>query len=140
MAMQGRLGDKSQIPADAHGCPACPHPAVGPAIIGAPTVLVNGLPALRVGDMGIHAACCGSNTWVAKKGSSTVLIEFRQAHRMGDEDQHCGGTGFLIMGSSDVLVGDSGSGGGGSTGATMRAAKGSGAPFVPMDCDGQGGG
>ena len=33
MPGQCRLGDKSNVPADAHGCPACPHPAVGPAII-----------------------------------------------------------------------------------------------------------
>ena len=136
--MQGRLGDMSQVPADSHGCPACPHPAVGPAITGAPTVLVNGLPALRVTDTGMHAACCGPNTWVAVKGSPTVLIENQQAHRLGDDDKHCGGMGMLIMGSADVLVGDSASGGGGSTGASMRAAKREGAPFVATDCDGQG--
>lgn len=135
--MQGRLGDKSMVPADAHGCPACPHPAIGPAITGALTVLVNDLPALRVTDTGMHAACCGPNTWVAVKGSPTVLIEYRQAHRLGDDDQHCGGMGTLIMGSPNVLVGDSGSGAGGSTGASMRAAKREGAPFVATDCDGQ---
>ncbi len=136
--MQGRLGDKSQVPADAHGCPACPHPAIGPAITGALTVLVNDLPALRVSDTGIHAACCGPNTWVATKGSPTVLIGYLQAHRLGDDDQHCGGMGFLIEGSPNVLVGDSASGAGGSTGASMRAAKREGAPFVATDCDGQG--
>ena len=109
MPAQGRLGDKSQVPADAHGCPACAHPAIGPAIIGAPTVLVNNRPALRVGDVGVHAACCGPNTWVAVKGSPTVLIEGRQAHRLGDDDQHCGGMGRLIEGSPDVIVGDDGS-------------------------------
>ena len=46
---QARLGDKSQVPADAHGCPACPHPAVGPAIAGSPDVMVNGpSPSLRI--------------------------------------------------------------------------------------------
>ena len=63
MPPQGRLGDKSNVPVDAHGCPACPHPAVGPAIVGSPDVMVNKRPALRVGDKGIHAACCGPNTW-----------------------------------------------------------------------------
>jgi len=105
MPPQGRLGDKSLVPADAHGCPACPHPAVGPAITGSPTVLVNNLPALRVGDSGIHAACCGPNTWVAVQGSATVMIDNMQAHRLGDSDQHCGGMGKLIQGSPDVIVG-----------------------------------
>ena len=105
MPPQGRLGDKSQAPVDAHGCPACPHPVIGPAIKGSPDVLVNGMPALRVGDQGIHAACCGPNVWTALKGSATVLINNMPAHRMGDTDQHCGGVGQLIEGSPDVMVG-----------------------------------
>ena len=46
MPGQGRLGDKSQATVDAHGCPACPHPANGPAVQGSPDVLVNFRPAL----------------------------------------------------------------------------------------------
>ena len=72
MPAQGRLGDKSQVPADAHGCPACAHPAIGPAIIGAPTVLVNNRPALRVGDVGITN---GPGTYVAVTGSSITDAE-----------------------------------------------------------------
>lgn len=105
MPAQGRLGDKSQIPACAHGCPACPHPAIGPAVGGSANVFVNGRPALRVGDPGIHAACCGPNMWSAKSGSGTVKINGKGAHRMGDADQHCGGMGKLIEGSADVNVG-----------------------------------
>ena len=60
MPGQGRLGDLSQIQACAHGCPACPHPAVGPAIIGSPDVNVNKMPALRVDDTGMHAICCNT--------------------------------------------------------------------------------
>lgn len=105
MPPQGRLGDKSQAPVDAHGCPACPHPCVGPAIIGSPDVMVNHRPALRVGDQGIHAACCGPNMWTATTGSATVLINHKPAHRLGDTDTHCGGVGTLIEGSADVLVG-----------------------------------
>ena len=113
MKPQGRLGDKSFVPIDAHGCPACPHPANGPAIQGSPNVLVNGRPAIRVGDNGIHMACCGPNMWKAVSGSATVFINGKPAHRMGDQDRHCGGSGKLIQGSSNVLVGDSGAGGGG---------------------------
>lgn len=105
MPPQGRLGDKSHTPADAHGCPACPHPATGPAVQGSPDVLVNNRPAVRVGDKGIHAVCCGPNMWTATKGSSTVLINNMPAHRKGDMDTHCGGVGQLIEGSEDVLVG-----------------------------------
>lgn len=107
MPGQGRLGDKAQAPPHGHGCPACPHPVTGPAIQGSPDVLVNGLPALRVDDMGIHAACCGPNMWMADKGSSTVFINNKAAHRMGDQTDHCfgSGTGNLIEGSVDVIVG-----------------------------------
>jgi len=105
MPPQGRLGDKSNIPADAHGCPGCPHPAVGPAIQGSPDVNVNSLPALRVDDQGIHAACCGDNMWTAKTGSATVFINNKKAHRMGDQDEHCGGMGQLIEGSNNVITG-----------------------------------
>ena len=105
MPGQGRLGDLSQAPADAHGCLACPHPVTGPAIQGSPNVLVNGRPALRLFDTGIHAACCGPNMWTAVMGSTTVLINKLPAHRMGDMDLHCGGVGKLIEGSPDVIVG-----------------------------------
>lgn len=105
MPLQCRLTDKSFVPADAHGCPACPHPAIGPAIGGSPTVMVNNLPALRVSDPGVHVACCGPNTWVATKGSGTVLINNLPAHRLGDMDMHCGGVGMMVSSSTNVLVG-----------------------------------
>jgi uncharacterized Zn-binding protein involved in type VI secretion len=105
MPAQGRLGDKSQVPADAHGCPACPHPCIGPAIQGSPNVNVNKRPALRVTDQGVHAACCGPNMWKATAGSGTVFINTLPAHRQGDADQHCGGSGKLIEGSDNVMVG-----------------------------------
>jgi uncharacterized Zn-binding protein involved in type VI secretion len=68
-------------------------------------VFVNKKPALRVDDVGIHAACCGPNMWTAKVGSGTVFINDKAAHRKGDMDQHCGGVGKLIVGSPDVIVG-----------------------------------
>jgi uncharacterized Zn-binding protein involved in type VI secretion len=102
----GRLGDKANVALDAHGCPACPHPGIGPAIQGSPDVNVNRRPALRVDDPGVHAACCGKNTWTATKGSLTVFINGKGAHRMGDETRHCGGIGQLVEGSPNVIVGD----------------------------------
>ena len=105
MPPQGRLGDRAFNPADAHGCPACPHPCIGPAVKGSPDVFVNGLMALRVGDPGKHAACCGPNMWNAAKGSLTVFINNLPAHRLGDMTAHCGGVGNLIVGSPNVIVG-----------------------------------
>jgi uncharacterized Zn-binding protein involved in type VI secretion len=113
MPGQGRLGDKANVPLDAHGCPACPHPGIGPAIQGSPDVNVNKRPALRVDDPGMHAACCGTNTWTATVGSQTVFINGKGAHRMGDQNRHCGGMGQLIEGSPNVIVGESSGGGGG---------------------------
>ena len=105
MPPQCRVGDKSMVPADVHGCPACPHPAVGPAIKGSPNVMVNKMPAVRVTDQGKHMACCGPNSWVAAKGSGTVMINKLPAHRLGDMDNHCGGVGQMIQGSTNVMVG-----------------------------------
>jgi uncharacterized Zn-binding protein involved in type VI secretion len=92
-------------PADAHGCPACPHPVVGPGTAGSDNVLTNGLPSLRVGDPGVHAACCGPNSWNAKAGSGTVLINGKPAHRLSDQVKHCGGMGQTITGSPNVETG-----------------------------------
>ena len=126
MPGQGRLGDQAHVDDDAHGCPGCPHPGLGPAIAGSADVFVNGRPALRVGDVGIHAACCGGNQWSADTGSTTVFINGRPAHRIGDDTRHCGGSGSLVEGSGDVIVGGGktrigspadGSGGGATPGA-----------------------
>jgi len=106
MPPQSRLGDMSKVPADAHGCPACPHTAQGAAIQGSPDVNVNKRPALRVTDKGMHVACCGPNMWTAQTGSSTVMINNLPAHRKGDTDMHCGGIGTMQEGSDNVVTGD----------------------------------
>jgi len=103
---QGRVGDHSKVPVDAHGCLSCPHTCVGPAISGSPDVNCNGKPALRVTDPGVHEMCCLSNKWTALTGSGTVFINNLPAHRKEDQDLHCGGVGQLIEGSSNVIVGD----------------------------------
>jgi outer membrane protein OmpA-like peptidoglycan-associated protein len=125
MSAAGRLGDPGQTPLDAHGCPACPHPQpTGPAIIGSPTVFVNKRPALRKDDTGVHAACCGTNTWSATAGSLTVFINERAAHRVNDLQRHCGGVGRLIAGSPNVMIGETTSAGAGGGGASSTAASG----------------
>jgi uncharacterized Zn-binding protein involved in type VI secretion len=102
---QGRVGDKAKIPKDSHGKPCCPHTCEGPATSGSPNVEVNQKQALRVSDPGTHKTCCGANKWNAKNGSSTVFINNLKAHRLGDATKHCGGTGKLIEGSPNVIVG-----------------------------------
>ncbi len=106
MQPQTRVGDRSLVPADGHGKPCCPHECEGPAQAGSPDVYVNNQAAVRVTDWGIHFTCCGANTWFAVEGAETVLINNLRAHRRFDDDQHCGGPGFMIDGSPDVFVGD----------------------------------
>jgi uncharacterized Zn-binding protein involved in type VI secretion len=105
MPPQCRLGDKSSVPVDVHNCVKCPHQCIGPALRGSDDVNVNGRPAVRVGDDGKHAACCGPSTWIAQSGSATVFINGQQAHRLGDQDMHCGGVGQMVEGSNNVIVG-----------------------------------
>ena len=102
---QSRLGDRSLVPKDSHGRPCCPHRCIGPAVTGSPDTDVNNRPAVRVTDNGVHSRCCGPNTWVAVEGSTTVFINNLEAHRKDDGDEHCGGPGYMVDGSPDVLVG-----------------------------------
>ena len=94
-----RIGDRAFCAADSHACGACPHPVTGPITSGSPTVLIDGRPAARVGDVGKHAACCGKNEFVIKQGDATVLIDGKPAARRGDATQHCGGSGRIIEAS-----------------------------------------
>lgn len=105
MPMVSRVGDCALNPADAHGCPACPHPVVGPGVSGSPNTLINGSAALRIGDPGVHAACCGPNVWACATGSGTVYVNNVAVSRVGDITAHCGGVGALIQGSPNVDVG-----------------------------------
>jgi uncharacterized Zn-binding protein involved in type VI secretion len=75
-----------------------PHvggPIAGP---GAPTVLIGGLPAARVGDM---AVCVGPPDVIAL-GSFTTLIGGMPAARMGDMTAH---GGSIVLGCFTVLIG-----------------------------------
>ncbi len=100
-----RLGDLGKVDSDSHGCPGCPHPGIGPAIQGSPDVNINGKPAIRKDDIGMHAVCCGTNMWTATAGSGTVNINGKPAHRKDDAQQHCGGSGTMNTGSTDVIIG-----------------------------------
>lgn len=117
-----RLGDKAKG-TDGHGCKVCIHTVVGPAVQGSPNVTINGKPAVRKGDSGIHALCCGPNTWKAAGGSRTVIVNGKPAFRLHDKTAHCGGVGKAVEGSANVIIGD------GQAGGFKKAAKNH-APFV----------
>jgi uncharacterized Zn-binding protein involved in type VI secretion len=107
------LGDiaKTTVPHE-HGCPGCPHVCLGPAISASANVLVGGQPALRVGDMGIHTACCGPNTWVVQEGSGQVFINGSASVSIGDKTKHCAiGPGEMQTGSGVVIDGSNRGGG-----------------------------
>ncbi len=77
-----------------------PIPHVGGPIVGpgAPTVLIGGLPAAKVGDM---LVCVGPPD-VIVKGSATVSIEGAPAARMGDVTAH---GGRIMVGCPTVHIG-----------------------------------
>lgn len=95
-ALYARVGSKAECAADAHGCPACPHVVVGPVQSGSPEILLDGKPAARVDDFGIHAACCGPNMFHILDGDEEVLIHGKAAAMRGSKTQHCGGEGEII--------------------------------------------
>ncbi|MCG8653637.1 MAG: PAAR domain-containing protein [Pirellulales bacterium] len=95
MPPAARLSDMhicSQVTSDV---PHVGGPIVGP---GAPTVLVEGLPAACVGD---EATCTGPPDALAV-GSATVLIGGSPAVRMGDSTEH---GGSIIAGAATVMIG-----------------------------------
>ena len=86
---------------DMHVCPMVTGivPHVGGPILapGAPTVLIGGLPAARVGDM---CVCVGPPDVIAL-GSFTVLIGGQPAARMGDITAH---GGAIVLGYPTVII------------------------------------
>ena len=76
---------------DMHACPLVdpgPKPHVGGPVMppGAPTVLIGGMPAARVGDM---CMCTGPPDSIAM-GSTRVMIGGKPAARQGDQTVHGG--------------------------------------------------
>ncbi|MEA9557958.1 PAAR domain-containing protein [Xanthomonas nasturtii] len=75
-----------------------PHvggPIIGP---GAPTVLIGGLPAARIGD---SAVCVGPPDSIVM-GAPTVIISGQPAARLGDSTAH---GGVIALGCFTVLIG-----------------------------------
>ncbi|MET0395051.1 MAG: PAAR domain-containing protein [Chitinophagaceae bacterium] len=88
---------------DMHVCPmvnpgGAPHTG-GPILPpGCPTVLIEGKPAARMGDM---LTCAGPPDTIIK-GSATVLIGGQPAARQGDTTAH---GGSITLGSLTVIIG-----------------------------------
>jgi uncharacterized Zn-binding protein involved in type VI secretion len=98
MPPAARLTDMHQCPMITPGIPPIPHvggPIVGP---GAPTVLIGGLPAAKLGDL---AVCVGPPDSIIK-GSATVMIMGLPAARLGDSTAH---GGAIVIGFPTVLIG-----------------------------------
>lgn len=95
MPLAARVGDMHVCPMVTGTVPHVGGPALPP---GAPTVLIGGMPALRVGDM---LTCSGPPDSVAK-GSATVQIGGMSAARLGDTTAH---GGSIVAGCPTVMIG-----------------------------------
>lgn len=98
MPPAARITDMHVCPMLTPGVPPIPHvggPITGP---GAPTVLIGGLPAAKVGDL---AVCVGPPDSVIA-GSSTVFVCGVPAARMGDS---CAHGGKIVLGFPTVIIG-----------------------------------
>ena len=95
MSLAARVGDMHVCPMVTATVPHVGGPALPP---GEPTVLIGGMPALRVGDM---LTCTGPPDTVVA-GSSSVFIGGMPAARMGDSTAH-GGT--IVIGAPTVMIG-----------------------------------
>ncbi|HEL4110975.1 TPA: PAAR domain-containing protein [Stenotrophomonas maltophilia] len=86
---------------DLHTCPmvtgVVPHVGGPITAPGAPTVLIGGLPAARVGDL---CTCVGPPDSIVK-GSGKVFIKGQPAARLGDSTAH---GGVIVLGCFTVLV------------------------------------
>ncbi len=85
-----------------HTCPMVdpgPKPHVGGPVLppGAPTVLIGGQPAARVGDM---CTCAGPPDAIAA-GSAKVMIAGKPAARVGDKTAH---GGVIVAGFPTVMI------------------------------------
>ncbi len=84
----GRLSDLDACPLPGHGS--------NPTTTGSANVLINGLPALRVGD----STACGD---AVTQGIGSILVNGMPIAHLGSATAH---GGAIITGSGDVLVGN----------------------------------
>lgn len=105
---------------DMHTCPMVnpgPVPHVGgPEISGSANVMTGYMPQGRVSD----SLVCVPAIDKISKGSPTVIVNNKQAARIGDPTVH---GGVIVAGCPTVIIGDSGQG------SAFKGASASGAPF-----------
>ena len=96
--LAARLGDMHVCPMVTPGTPPIPH--VGGPILPpcCPTVLIEGMPAARVGDM---ALCVGPPDVIAM-GSTSVIIGGMPAARLLDPTVH---GGMIVQSAMTVMIG-----------------------------------
>lgn len=95
MPPAARLGDNHVCPAVTGVVPHVGGPIIGP---GAPTVLIESLPASVVGD---QCVCTGPPDSTVK-GSTSVLFGGKPAVRLGDQAAH---GGVIVGGAGTVMIG-----------------------------------
>lgn len=88
------------------GLDCCPHSRSGINTEVSGNVLINGMGARRLGDVG-DCRCPHSGSYITTSGSSTVFINGKPAVRFGDKTQciSCGCMGTHAMGSDNVFFG-----------------------------------
>lgn len=95
MPLAARVGDMHVCPMLTASVPHVGGPVMPP---GAPTVMIGGMPAARVGDM---LTCSGPPDSIVA-GSATVMIGGVPAARQGDSTAH---GGSIIIGCPTVMIG-----------------------------------
>jgi len=93
--MAARVGDMHTCPMVTGTVPHVGGPILPP---GAPTVMIGGVPAAKVGDM---LTCSGPPDTIIK-GSGTVMIGGSPAARVGDSTAH---GGSITLGCPTVMIG-----------------------------------
>lgn len=100
MPPAARLTDMHTCPMAVPGTPPIPHVGGPIQTPGEPTVLIEFLPAARIGDMCLCPPVGPTDPIV--KGSSTVKIGFKPAARVGDSTGH---GGVIVKGAATVIIG-----------------------------------
>jgi uncharacterized Zn-binding protein involved in type VI secretion len=95
MPLAARVGDMHTCPIVTGTVPHVGGPVLPP---GAPTVMIGGMPAAKVGDM---LTCTGPPDTIAA-GSSSVMIAGSPAARQGDSTSH---GGSITLGCATVIIG-----------------------------------
>lgn len=95
MPLAARVGDLHTCPMVTGTVPHVGGPVLPP---GAPTVMIGGMPAAKVGDM---LTCTGPPDSIVA-GSSSVMIAGSPAARQGDSTAH---GGSITLGCATVMIG-----------------------------------